>query len=40
MKLIAEFKKCFKVLGYMGPRKVDLVEFVLKGRAQIWYNNM
>ena len=27
-------------MGYHGPRKVDLVEFVLEGRAQLWYDNV
>ena len=27
-------------MGYHGPRRVDLVEFVLEGRAQLWYDNL
>ena len=27
-------------MGYYGPRRVDLVEMVLEGRAQTWYDNL
>ena len=37
---LAEIQKRFRAMGYLGPRRVDLVEFVLEGRAQIWYDNI
>ena len=37
---MAEVQKRFRAMGYYRPRRVDLVGFVLEGRAQIWYDNL
>ena len=37
---MAEVQKRFQAMGYYGPRRVDLVEMVLEGRAQTWYDNL
>ena len=37
---LEEMQKRFRAMGYYGPRRVDLVEFVLEGRAQVWYSNV
>ena len=39
-KFLAEIKKRFRALDYEGPRRVSLVEFLLEGRAQTWFDNM
>ena len=37
---LEEMNKRFRIMRYLGDRRVELVEFVLEGRAQLWYNNL
>ena len=37
---MVEIHKRFRVMGYHGLRRVDLVKFMLERCAQLWYDNV